>query len=515
VCGNGRDDDCNGFTDEENAKDCVPYYRDDDEDRYGVTDDFKCLCAPKAPYSATSKNDCDDTKIGINPAATEVCNGYDDNCDDITDPPGSPNCSKFYKDVDGDTWGISGALNEQCLCATAAPFTAIRDGDCNDDNFDVNLGATEVCNGIDDNCINGIDEAGADDCVTYYRDDDRDEYGVAQDSRCTCAGAPPYDATKVGDCNDANNEVNPGVTEICNGIDDNCVAGIDEPNTPDCTIFYYDNDGDTWGVENTFKCLCGADGKYSASRFGDCNDSIGGINPNATEVCNNADDNCDGAVDEDGALNCQTLFMDVDVDSWGAIGSSRCLCPSNVVQYYTATRGLDCNDADFYVNPGRTEKCSTVGVDDNCNGDTDEENASDCSDYWEDKDKDGWGSLTIGTSCLCAAVGDYIATKSGDCCDSDGNVHPQQLTYFETANSCGDYDYNCYNGGEIEDPTTGGGCSGWSLFGNGCNRSLGWEGSAPPGCGEARAHVEGGCGYASNPLECDPPVNPTRVQKCR
>jgi hypothetical protein len=51
VCGNGRDDDCNGFTDEENAKDCVPYYRDDDEDRYGVTDDFKCLCAPKAPYS--------------------------------------------------------------------------------------------------------------------------------------------------------------------------------------------------------------------------------------------------------------------------------------------------------------------------------------------------------------------------------------------------------------------------------------------------------------------------------
>ena len=65
VCGNGKDDDCNGG-DEQCPTDCV----DADSDGFGVGPD------------CTDPKDCDDTDATVNPDATEVCgNGKDDDCD--------------------------------------------------------------------------------------------------------------------------------------------------------------------------------------------------------------------------------------------------------------------------------------------------------------------------------------------------------------------------------------------------------------------------------------------------
>ena len=98
------------------------------------------------------------------------------------------------------------------------------DVDCNDADAAINPGATEICNGMDDNCNGDIDEgAGA----TWYADADGDTYGDAASTTVACDMPEGYVADAT-DCNDADAAVNPGATEVCNGIDDNCDGNIDE-----------------------------------------------------------------------------------------------------------------------------------------------------------------------------------------------------------------------------------------------------------------------------------------------
>ena len=81
-----------------------------------------------------------------------------------------------------------------------------------------------------------------------------------------------YDSTV--DCDDRNPDINPGATEVCNGVDDNCDGDIDEG---------FDIDGDGYTTCN-----------------GDCDDTNPSIHPGASEVCGDSVDNdCDGLVDED------------------------------------------------------------------------------------------------------------------------------------------------------------------------------------------------------------------------
>ena len=85
--------------------------------------------------------------------------GPETDCND-NDPNAFPS-QTWYKDTDGDNY-TNGTTLMACLrpsgYKTAAELVNITDIDCNDSNVAINPGATEVCNGIDDNCNGQIDE---------------------------------------------------------------------------------------------------------------------------------------------------------------------------------------------------------------------------------------------------------------------------------------------------------------------------------------------------------------------
>lgn len=62
--------------------------------------------------------------------------------------------------------------------------------------------------------------------------------------------------------------------------------------------------------------------------------------------------------------------------------------------------------------------------------------------YTADADGDGYGDPSSEIS-GCAGDPGVVTTQGGDCCDNDANVFPGQTQYFPTANSCGNFDYDC------------------------------------------------------------------------
>ena len=174
-----------------------------------------------------SADDCNDTASNVNPGANEICDGVDNDCDGSTDEGLSP-------DLDGDGATAIGS----CLGSA---------DDCDDNDSFTYPGATEICDGKDNDC-NGVPSGNE-------ADEDGDDWLVCE-----------------GDCDDSDANINPGAAEDCgNGEDDNCNGQVDED---------IDQDSDGYGT-----CE-------------DCNDNDPSVNPGAEEdTCNGVDDDCDGALD--------------------------------------------------------------------------------------------------------------------------------------------------------------------------------------------------------------------------
>ena len=417
VCGNQKDDDCDGETDEnqENAVGCTVFYYDGDKDGYGTSAFHKCLCQLDTEFTATNGDDCDDNDPNIHPLATEVCNHNDDDCNGVIDDEGAQGCIPYFFDGDGDRYAKDGA-ESRCLCGPSGMFTATEVGDCDDHNSFVNPDAQEVCNLKDDDCDGETDEEGAQGCKTFYVDSDLDTYGTSV-SKCLCAASGEYTASIDGDCDDSDSKINPSVSESCDGIDNNCDGKTDDENALGCKEYYPDMDGDGYGVATDSKCLCSAQGQYRAVESGDCNDNDAEINPGATEKCDGKDNDCDDVTDPQGSAGCMNYYYDSDDDGYGT-RDFLCLCRAE--DHYRATNDKDCNDYNSLINPDATETCDRV--DNNCDGNVDEEGALGCREYWLDADGDGYG--TDDAKCLCAPDGQYSAQCSGDCDDSDSSVHP-------------------------------------------------------------------------------------------
>ncbi len=224
-------------------------------------------------------------------------------------------------------------------------------------------GAPEVCNGLDDDLDGLVDEEGAQGCAFWFRDEDGDGFGTGPGA-CRCGPSDDFSAVNNADCDDSDALVHPGALEVCNGRDDDCDGEADREGLQGCTTYYWDADGDGYGVALDSKCLCAPSGSYQATQAGDCDDSKGSVHPGAVEACNGQDDDCNGQADGEGVQGCKTYYKDGDGDGYGVAQDSKCLCAASGA--YQAGKAGDCNDSNAAVHPGAKEVCN--GVDDDCDG---------------------------------------------------------------------------------------------------------------------------------------------------
>jgi len=106
--------------------------------------------------------DCDDSSYAIHPDAFEVCNGLDDDCDGTVDEPGVDGATYGWVDADRDGYGDPDRQVTSCD-DNGAGSAVDNDEDCDDDDASVNPEATDVSDGVDNNCDGQIDGHGPDD----------------------------------------------------------------------------------------------------------------------------------------------------------------------------------------------------------------------------------------------------------------------------------------------------------------------------------------------------------------
>jgi hypothetical protein len=351
-------------------------------------------------------DDCDDLDGAVFPGAPEDCEtAYDDNCDGALDEEGAAGCTSWFEDADADGWGSTVST---CTCDAPTDYVAV-DGDCDDADATVSPEGTETCvTTADDDCDGEANEVDAPACVAWYDDADGDGYGGVN-TVCACDASAGYPASSADDCDDTDASVGAGTT------------------------WYADADGDGYGDPASSATACSAVAGYVASGD-DCDDTSASVSPAATETCSTtADDDCDGDDNDQDATGCSAYHTDNDADGYGDAASSVCLCTASAV--WPTTDATDCDDGDATVSPAGTESCATE-ADDDCDGVTNENNASDCTAYYLDGDGDGYGVDGI-SSCWCEPTGAFATSVTGDCDDTDASVSPGAT---ETCSSSGDED---------------------------------------------------------------------------
>jgi predicted outer membrane repeat protein len=330
---------CKGGTDAQDSAACPETtWSDVDQDGY-VSPSGGADCA------ATAEDDCDDGDLNVHPGAAEVPgNGQDDDCDGEIDE-GATNSST---DDDGDGYSVD-------------------EGDCDDTSSAVNPGATEIpYNGLDDDCKDGdlVDVDGDGHNASSAGGDDPDDTDAS-----IYLGSPAYDddgdgySDEDGDCDDGDVSAYPGAVEQYDGVDNDCDGDVDED-----LVWRQDCDGDgvgdsahattspaTWSPPSAGCTL------ISAAAGADCKDNNAAIHPNADEICDGIDNDCDSLTDDDdpGLELSTTLswFADHDGDGHGNYTDPSdlmwaCEAPSGYVESVD-----DCDDRNPVVYPGAAEVC--------------------------------------------------------------------------------------------------------------------------------------------------------------
>ena len=459
----GKDNDCDGQSDESGALGEQRWYVDRDRDGWGRdAAEYEVACdAPVEGSYAAQVGDCDDTDASAYDGALERCDDLIDNdcdgevneADTNTDPD---TLGSWYVDGDGDGFGDPARVETGCtiptdglawvtsstdcddadadthpgaaeneattLCtrdrdqdgwgddASGRPYQA--GSDCDDTVPTVHPGAEEACDGVDSDCTGGLS--------TEEEDVDGDRWVACTVTESGWLGDP--EVRGGDDCAPGDSGRHPAADETCNDTDDDCDGTIDEDSAVDALDHSLDADGDGFGDGTTLVTACAAPTGYVSLGSGpvvDCDDTDPAVFPGATELCNDQDDNCDGTIDEAGAADAPTWYVDADADGYGStvVAAVACSTPSG-----SAAVATDCNDGDATIHPGASEVCS--GVDDDCDGLIDDDDPSVAvSDPWYlDGDGDGFGDPASSLA-VCTGPSGFVVDAT-DCDDGAATINP-------------------------------------------------------------------------------------------
>jgi hypothetical protein len=398
----GVDEDCDGVVD--NGLASSTWYSDSDGDGFGDPTAGVDACAPP-PGAIADSSDCDDTRADISPAADEVCDGIDNDCNTFVDADdaGLDVASEltFYGNHDHDGFGDDDAIVQGCVNPDPTHYEDVG-GDCDDSDAQVFPRQVEICNNIDDNCDTLVD--GDDPLLDpatldgFYVDADQDGVGDETQPVQACFRGPGL-AVGFGDCDD------------------------NDPGIGAAPMWRADGDGDGFGAGMVVgpSCTMPAPDSIIAGGPQDCDDADAAISPGALEVCDLVDNDCDGQVDDaDPSLDpagAGTFFHDSDSDGFGA-GAAVDACVNPDPTQYILIDG-DCNDAVATVYPGAPEVCD--GLDDDCDtlvdladGDLD---PNTLVTLYRDLDNDGVGDSAFPIQ--GCEPGQDLAAVGGDCDDND------------------------------------------------------------------------------------------------
>ncbi len=321
---------------------------------------------------------CEVWEFCVAGSCTDQCPDGLTNCggvcmDTVSDPRNCGGCGRVCVFVNATEPGCEQGVCQLGICDEGF-------GDCNDypeDGCETLFGSPEHCRACGDRCdypqaeglcqeegcAMGACEAGWTDCNgsdidgceihTSADDENCGECGLACGRHWICEqgvcevgcddsdndGAAAADCGGT-DCDDDHRPTHPGAPEICDGRDNDCDGVVDEG---------FDSDGD--GYLDVDRC---PDVELDLQ---DCDDDDPAIHPDAEEICNGVDDNCDGEPDEGFDSGCGCVDADHD-------GYKDAYCG-----------GTDCNDNDRSINPDPDTFEACDGVDNDCDGKTDEGDA--------------------------------------------------------------------------------------------------------------------------------------------
>jgi len=272
-------------------------------------------------------DDCDDGDAAIHPAASESCDGIDNDCDGQTD---EDLLSVFYQDADGD--GFGDADSAELVCEASSGW--VVDGtDCDDGDSAINPEADEYCDGVDNDCDGETDDESAMDVGTWYADGDGDGYGDLATWVVSC-DQPADHVADASDCDDTDAATSPEGEELCDGIDNDCDDEIDEDDASDAREWFADEDGDGYGDPDNGVFACEAPKGYGTDNS-DCDDDNGEVYPGGLEsIEDEVDGDCDGGDDS-------FEFLTMDARSSSSVQGPRLVTAGDTIYLAWAAESLE------------------------------------------------------------------------------------------------------------------------------------------------------------------------------